>query len=182
MHVDNFCTQLNTWRPKMFKYQSVFVYSDGFMAKFCVQFAGDLQWVEIFCIRNVNFKFELRWSLSACQIFYACFKLLALCMCLRCKHGVLCIGQDTATNALYGVSELKFVCRSCETDAVHRPAATRFVQDAQSTMRLAETWQAYLTVCSITCYLLMMDYVSVSLFYISISSPYFAHFVARFIS
>ena len=27
-----------------------------------------------------------------------------------------------------------------------------------------------------------MDYVSVSLFYISVSSPYFAHFVANFIS
>jgi len=30
--------------------------------------------------------------------------------------------------------------------------------------------------------LLMMDYVSVSLFYISVSSAYFAHFVAHFIS
>jgi len=28
----------------------------------------------------------------------------------------------------------------------------------------------------------MMDYVSVSLFYISVLSPYFAHFVAHFIS
>jgi len=28
----------------------------------------------------------------------------------------------------------------------------------------------------------MMDYVSVSLFYISVSSAYFAHFVAHFIS
>jgi len=40
----------------------------------------------------------------------------------------------------------------------------------------------YLTVCSITCYLLMVDYVSVILFFISVSSAYFAHFVARFIS
>ena len=36
--------------------------------------------------------------------------------------------------------------------------------------------------CSITYYLLMMDYVSISLFYISLLSPYFAHFVAEFIS
>ena len=34
--------------------------------------------------------------------------------------------------------------------------------------------------CSITCYLLMVDYVSASLFYISVSSTYFAHFVAHF--
>jgi len=40
----------------------------------------------------------------------------------------------------------------------------------------------YLTVCSITCYLLMVDYVSVILFFISVSTAYFAHFVARFIS
>jgi len=43
------------------------------------------------------------------------------------------------------------------------------------------TWYAYLTVCSITYWLLMMDYLSVSLFYISVLSPYFAHFVAHFI-
>jgi len=30
--------------------------------------------------------------------------------------------------------------------------------------------------------MLMMDYVSVTLFYISVSSPYFAHFVTHFIS
>jgi len=36
--------------------------------------------------------------------------------------------------------------------------------------------------CSISYYLLMMDYVSISLFYNSLSSPYFAHFVAEFIS
>jgi len=40
----------------------------------------------------------------------------------------------------------------------------------------------YLTVCDITCYLLMVDYVSVSLFCISVSSAHFAHFVANFIS
>jgi len=39
----------------------------------------------------------------------------------------------------------------------------------------------YLTVCSITCYLLMVDYVSESLFCISVSSAYFTHFVAHFI-
>jgi len=39
------------------------------------------------------------------------------------------------TNALYGVSELEFVCRSCETGAVRRPAARRFVQDAQSAVQ-----------------------------------------------
>jgi len=40
----------------------------------------------------------------------------------------------------------------------------------------------YLTVCSITCYLLMVDYVSVSLFCISVPSAYFAHLVAHFTS
>ena len=35
---------------------------------------------------------------------------------------------------------------------------------------------------AVACHLLMVDYVSVSLFYISVSSPYFAHFVAHFIS
>jgi len=40
---------------------------------------------------------------------------------------------------LYGISELEFVCRSCETDAGGRPADRRFVQDAQSGMRLAES-------------------------------------------
>jgi len=44
-----------------------------------------------------------------------------------------------AGNALYGVRELGFVCRSCETDAGRRPAAKRFVQDAQSGMRLVES-------------------------------------------
>jgi len=39
---------------------------------------------------------------------------------------------------LYAVSELEFVCRSCETDAGRRPAARRFIQDAQSGMRLAD--------------------------------------------
>jgi len=33
-HADNFCMQLNTLRPAMFKYQSAFVYSDGFMRNF----------------------------------------------------------------------------------------------------------------------------------------------------
>jgi len=40
---------------------------------------------------------------------------------------------------LYEVSELECVYRSCETDAVGRPAAMRFAQDAQSGMRLPET-------------------------------------------
>jgi len=48
----------------------------------------------------------------------------------------LSIGWDTATNAMYGVSELQCVCRSCEIDAVRRPAARTFVQDAQCTVRL----------------------------------------------
>jgi len=39
---------------------------------------------------------------------------------------------------LYEVSELEFVCRGRQTDAVRRPAARPFVQDAQSAMRLAE--------------------------------------------
>jgi len=32
---------------------------------------------------------------------------------------------------MYGVSELECVCRGCPTDAVGRPAARSFVQDAQ---------------------------------------------------
>jgi len=40
-------------------------------------------------------------------------------------------------------------------------------------------WRACLPV---TCYLLMMNYVSVSLFYISVSSSYFAHFVAHLLA
>ena len=42
-------------------------------------------------------------------------------------------------NAVYGVSELECVCRSRETNAVRRPAARRFVRDAQSGMRLPES-------------------------------------------
>jgi len=37
---------------------------------------------------------------------------------------------------LYGLSELECICRGCETDAVRRPAARPFVQDAQSAVRL----------------------------------------------
>ena len=37
-----------------------------------------------------------------------------------------------ATSKMYGVSELECVCRGCPTDAVGRPAARSFVQDAQS--------------------------------------------------
>jgi len=40
---------------------------------------------------------------------------------------------------LHGVSELEFVCRSCETHAGRRPAARRFFQAPQSGMRLAES-------------------------------------------
>ena len=40
---------------------------------------------------------------------------------------------------LYGVSELECVCRGCETDAVRRPAARPFVQDAQSAVQLPES-------------------------------------------
>jgi len=50
----------------------------------------------------------------------------------RLGHGDKCI-------ALYGISELEFVCRSCETDAVRRPTARPFVQDAQSAVRLPES-------------------------------------------
>ena len=44
---------------------------------------------------------------------------------IRLEHG---------GNALYGVSELEFVCRGCETDAGRLSAARRFVQDWQSGM------------------------------------------------
>jgi len=37
---------------------------------------------------------------------------------------------------LYGVSELEFVYRGCETGAVRRPAARPFLQDAQNAVRL----------------------------------------------
>jgi len=40
---------------------------------------------------------------------------------------------------LHEVSELECVCCSCETDAVCRPPARPFVQDAQSGMRLPES-------------------------------------------
>jgi len=43
------------------------------------------------------------------------------------------------TNALYGLSELEFVCRGCETDAVRRPATRSFAQDGQSAVRLPES-------------------------------------------
>jgi len=36
-----------------------------------------------------------------------------------------------------GVSELECVCSGCETDAVRRPTARPFVQDAQSAVRLS---------------------------------------------
>jgi len=37
------------------------------------------------------------------------------------------------------VGELSCFCCSCETDAVRRPAASLFVEDAQSSMRLSKT-------------------------------------------
>jgi len=37
---------------------------------------------------------------------------------------------------MYGVSELRYVCRGCETGAVRQPAARPFVQDAQGAVRL----------------------------------------------
>jgi len=48
----------------------------------------------------------------------------------------LSIGQDTAANALHELRDHYRVYRSCETDAVRRPAARPFVQDAQSAVRL----------------------------------------------
>jgi len=51
----------------------------------------------------------------------------------------LCIGYDTAANALREFRDHYRVYRSCETDAVRGPAARPFVQDAQSAMRLPES-------------------------------------------